>query len=338
MRRFLPISLGVLISTLAVVILLRSFRLEGVLAVLATTDPRWLLAAVGVVAIQLVLRVYRWRALLPADPMGGAVPARRLLPVLLVGYLGNVLLPARLGEPIRAVLVHRRERIGLPEAFGSVILERILDLATLATLVLVAALLVDAPMAIVRVAAIPAAVGALIVTLLVTTGVAPVLAFVGRYPAVAKRRALSGAVSALERVALVLGGPGRRRAVTLGAGISVAAWLLEATTFWLAARSIDLELTLGSALLIAGVTVLGTALPSAPGYIGTYELAAAFAAKALGVPEAAALALALIVHVVTLVPIALGGIASLFGMHVELDSLISEARPTDPASPEQAAP
>ena len=59
----------------------------------------------GVVAVQVALRSFRWSLLLPVRPEGRPIPARRLAPPLLVGYLGNTVLPARLGEAMRAVIV-----------------------------------------------------------------------------------------------------------------------------------------------------------------------------------------------------------------------------------------
>jgi uncharacterized protein (TIRG00374 family) len=122
-----------------------------------------------------------------------------------------------------------------------------------------------------------------------------------------------------------MGGRTRRRAIALASAYTVAAWLLEGGTFWLVARSLDVELAPSSAMLIAGVTVLSTAIPSAPGYLGTYDLAASFAAAALGVPESEALALALLAHVVTLVPLAVGGVASLLALNVRLGRLAEDS-------------
>ena len=71
------------------------------------------------------------------DPHAAARPSRpsalaRLVPPLLIGYLGNAVLPARLGEPMRAVIVSRRERVDMAESLGSVLVERVVDVAMLA--------------------------------------------------------------------------------------------------------------------------------------------------------------------------------------------------------------
>jgi uncharacterized protein (TIRG00374 family) len=229
------------------------------------------------------------------------------LPPLLVGYLGNAVLPARLGEPMRAVLAGRRERVGTTEALGSVLLERLIDVATLAVVAFGAARVVGAPDWISQVLGVAALGGVVGMAILISVGIQPVVAIADRI-GLDRRPALKALV---RRFAASVGGPGRRRAIAISAGVSIGAWLLDAVSFWLAARAVGVELAYPAALLIAGFTVLGTAVPSAPGYVGTFELAAAAAAGALGVPSAEALAMAVVAHVMTLAPMALGGAASL---------------------------
>lgn len=335
MRRLLPVVLGLLFSAAAIGILLASMDLAATLDVLWRTDLRWLALSGGAIAAQLVLRAYRWRLILPARPDGHPIPMVRLVPVLLVGYLGNAVLPARLGEPLRAALVHRRERVGIPEALGSVLLERIVDVATLAGLVLAAGIAIGAPSWIIRAAAVAAALGVGVLAVLATWGVAPLVALGVRHPAVARRRVLASAMQKLERLALILGGPHRRRVIGSAVMISTLAWVLEATTFWLVGRSVGLDFAPAGALLVAGITVLGTAIPSAPGYLGTYDLAAAAAAQALGVPGASALAFAVLVHATTLLPLALGGALALVSMNIRFGSLVAEGAEPASSTPER---
>jgi uncharacterized membrane protein YbhN (UPF0104 family) len=75
-------------------------------------------------------------------------------------------------------------------------------------------------------------------------------------------------------------------------------------------------------MLVSAITVLGTAIPSAPGYVGTFELAASATARSLGVPPEEALAFALLVHALTVLPLAIGGAASLAWIGVRFGDLI----------------
>jgi uncharacterized membrane protein YbhN (UPF0104 family) len=93
--------------------------------------------------------------------------------------------------------------------------------------------------------------------------------------------------------------------------ISVACWLLDGTIFFLMSLAVGASLGWTECLLIAGVTVLGTAIPSAPGYVGTFELAAVAAGVALGLPSDSVLAVAVLVHALTTGMLVVGGIGVL---------------------------
>jgi glycosyltransferase 2 family protein len=114
--------------------------------------------------------------------------------------------------------------------------------------------------------------------------------------------------------------------------VSAACWVLDAATFWLVALALHAPVSPAAALLISAVTVLGTALPSAPGYVGTFDLAAAAAARALGVASSPAAALALLAHAVTVLSTAGAGAVSLVVIDARLGRLA-----TDSASAERAA-
>src|ERR1035437_4598401 len=317
---------GLLVSLAALWLVLHSVDLGACATVLSHADPVPLAACLAVIAVQVVLRSVRWRLLLPPPPSGGRTGLMRIVPVLLVGYLGNAVLPARLGEPIRAHLVARREELDAVEAFGSVVLERVVDTATLAVMAFVAAVAVYAAGWIVQATGIAAIAGTAVTgalgvigpgrMVLLTRRIVVHLPFATRAEPVLKR--LDDFARGIER-------PSRSSAIVVAALVSAACWMLDATTFWLVAQSIGVSVDPAAALLIAAVTVLGTALPSAPGYVGTFELAAATTAQALGVAAAPALALAVLAHAVTVLPTAIGGAVSLIAMDARLGRLATDA-------------
>ena len=302
-RSFLAVA-GLVLSAAAVWIVLQAVDIGEAASILGRAAPLPVVAIVGVVALQLALRATRWSYLLPAIPRIRPV---RLLPPLLIGYLGNTALPARLGEPMRAVVVARREPVGTTEALGSVLLERVIDVATLAMVAFAAAVLVGSPAWTAQALGFAAVAGLVGIVLLGTIGIDPVIRLADRLGL----RGKPGVRALVVRFASTVGGRSRRRAILLAAAISIGAWLLDAASFWLAGQAVGADVSYAAAALIAGVTVLGTAIPSAPGYVGTFELAAISVAGMLGVPSTEALALAVVAHVVTLVPMALGGAVSL---------------------------
>jgi uncharacterized membrane protein YbhN (UPF0104 family) len=222
---------------------------------------------------------------------------------------------------MRAVIASRRERIGATEAFGSVLVERLIDIAMLAIVGFAAAFLVGAPGWIVQLLGTAAAVGAVGMIVLVTVGLGPILSLAERVGLTRWPRVQDVAF----RFVATLGGRARRGPMLWAAGFSIGAWLLDATSFWLAGQVVGADLLYTGAIIVSAVAVMGTALPSAPGFVGTFELAAAGTAGALGVPGAEALALAIVIHAMTLIPLAIAGAVSLVVMGADLGEVAHAA-------------
>ena len=245
---------------------------------------------------------------------------------MLVGYLGNAVLPARLGEPIRALLVARREGLVAMTAFGATMLERLIDIITLALVGLVAALAIGASWWIVTIAGGVRIVGLIGLGVLVAIGMARLSVLLAT---MLGRIGLGERTRRLQRWAHAFadGVDRGRDPVRLGKvmAISIVAWALDASIFWLVAQSLGIGIGFADAILIGAVAVLATAIPAAPGYVGTFELAATSTAAALGVPRPEALALALLVHVITVAPVALVGALALLSSGLRLGGLATQA-------------
>lgn len=309
-RRIALVAGGIAISLIAAFLVTRGVDLERTSAIVAGASPVWLLVALGVVAAQTVVRAVRWRLLLPESIAGAGVHRPRpsivrIIPVLLVGYLGNAILPARLGEAARGFLIARREQLPIPQALGSVLIERVLDTLVLALLGISAALIIGVPDWVLRIGVVGVALS-IAAVILVT--IAPRL--LGRF----RDGPLGRVVTAVTSIVHGANVAGRPAAITAALFLSLLAWLLDASIYWLVGRSLGLELSPVGATLIATVTVLSTAVPSAPGYVGTFELAAVAAAGVVGIEPSTALAFALVAHAVSVLPIALAGAVALVAL------------------------
>jgi uncharacterized membrane protein YbhN (UPF0104 family) len=246
------------------------------------------------------------------------------VPVYLVGYLANTVLPARLGEGVRAVLLARREGLPMPDTIGSVVLERLLDILTVAILGATAAVALGArgQTLIVALVGLAVAVGALVVV------------------AIAARFLRRSHWGRLERARTIVGGllsgaspAGRAPVIARALALTVITWLLDAGIYWLVARSLGVDLAPVAAMIVSTVAVLSTAIPAAPGYVGTFELAASGALRALGVDVETALAVAIVAHAVVILTTAVGGTVA--AVAIARDGL--PAPDATPASP-QARP
>lgn len=325
---------GLGISTVALVVVLVTMDLPAAARVIAQADAGFIAAGLAFLVAQVALRAARWRILLPRRADGGRVPMRVAVPALLAGYLGNVVLPARLGEPLRAAIVSRSQRLDFAESFGATIVERVVDTATLAIIAFLAALALGVSASVLGLTGAAATAGLLIIGMLVTIGLTGVSTAVARrvdaWTGSARVAALTDRIVALARG--VDRGRSPRRLV-MAATISCACWAMEAAVLWLVAQAIGISLSVPQAVLIAAMTVLVTAIPAAPGYVGTYELAATSTATALGIPGVEALAMAVLSHVLTTIPIALGGVIALAATGSRLVSPSASHRSTEVPAP-----
>jgi glycosyltransferase 2 family protein len=305
MRMRSLIVIGVVSSGVAIALLIAAVDPSRTLAVIRQARPEPLVLAVGILAVQVIVRSARWWLLLGKGSDGAHLPFWLVLRALLIGYLGNAALPARLGEAARAGVIARAAHRAFGAVLGSVLLERLIDLVALAVLVLAASVFAPLPALVVNVAALTIAIG---------IAGALVLMILGKRLG----RAVSAAPVGLRQRAMAFGrhllagalhpGPG---VILAAGGLSLMVWMLEAGVYLAAGVSLGIILPVGTAVIIGAAGALATALPAAPGYVGTYDLAAAAVGVALGLDPATAVALAAVAHVVALASVAIAGAGAL---------------------------
>jgi uncharacterized protein (TIRG00374 family) len=99
-------------------------------------NPGLYLAAIVVYYSSFLVRTWRWKLLL--RNAGEDRPTMALLPILMVSFFVNCVVPAKMGDIYRAYLARLRQRVVAALALGTIIAERLLDLVVLMTLLLVA--------------------------------------------------------------------------------------------------------------------------------------------------------------------------------------------------------
>ncbi len=97
-------------------------------------------AALAVYYASFLVRTWRWKILL--RNAGEDRPAPALLPIMLVSFFVNCVVPAKMGDIYRAYLARLRQRVPAARALGTIIAERLLDLVVLMVLLLAAGAIV----------------------------------------------------------------------------------------------------------------------------------------------------------------------------------------------------
>lgn len=123
-RLILGLTLGLALLAVAA----RGVELKQVWAGLLRANSTWVILALLAVLLTTLAKIGRWRALFPKAQQPGL---RRLGKALLVGQLTNALLPARVGDVIRAYLVGERGRGNRATALGTIAAEKVFDVLLL---------------------------------------------------------------------------------------------------------------------------------------------------------------------------------------------------------------
>jgi len=299
-------GIGVLISLACIYLVLRSVDLRETADLLGGARPAWLLLAVAGIVADLVFRALRWQVLI--RPIC-RVPLRRLSAYMLVGYLANNVLPARLGELVRSHYLGDREGISRSATLGTVVVERVVDTVVLVGIGAASILILNVRGVVVSAILVGVAIAGLLCVALAVAlaahrlpGAGRVAAFLSRWPRVV------GVASRLRDGLRVAALP---RTIAAAALLSVAAWTCTVVAVLAVGQSLGIQLTVGEGALLAAGTNLATAIPSGPGYLGTFEYAGQSIALAFGLGASEGLALALLIHVLTLAISSLGGAIAL---------------------------
>lgn len=323
---------------------LRNANLADVWHEVRHADPVLLTLGVALQVVTYLSRAWRWVLLLA--PVGHARLATALRTTV-IGFAANALLPARAGEVLRPYLLARREGISATSAFATVIVERFLDLATVAllfgTFALTASqatLTADRRLyAAVETGGLVAALVAIAVLLLfaLLAGHPERLgAVTGRVTRALPARIGTALTHAVRTFASGLAVMRRPALLARAFLVSLPLWLSIALTIWLVARAFHITIPFTGSFLIVALLTVGVAVPT-PGAVGGFHYAFRVGATVFyGVPNDKAVGAAIVLHAVSFLPVAVVGLVVMAQDGLSLGRLRQLAR--EPAPDEQADP
>jgi uncharacterized protein (TIRG00374 family) len=219
--------------------------------------------------------------------------------VMNIGYLISNVVPLRIGDPARALIIDQRCRVGIPRALSTVVVERVLDVLTilLATVLLIP--FMQLPRQAIGVAWVFGAAGVVailgIVVLLTQRVLAEriLMAVLARIPRIspdkwlARWRNLMSGFDALNSV----------RGVLTVIGWSLVTWMAMIGIFWTILQTFFPGSSLVPATFLVCVEAIGWAVPAAPGNWGAFDKIAQQALVGpFGFPLEPAVGYALVTH------------------------------------------
>ena len=306
--------IGVFISVFFLYLALRGLEFGEMWEALQGAVYWWLIPGVAIYFIGVWVRSWRWHYLL--RPLK-TIPTKKMFPIVTIGYMGNNIYPARAGEILRAVILKRRENVAISASLATIIVERVYD-----GVVMLAFVFLNLPelagltgesgfvgniqtLALVGAAAFVGALTLFLLAAMFPSRAEGILTWmVNRFiPERFRDRVLKVILPFLTGLES-LRSPKEALMVFV---TSVVIWLLETGKYWFVMHAFDFDVSFFALMLMNGIVNLATTIPSAPGYVGTFDAPGIAVLQAYGVNQATAAGYTVVLHVALWLPITILG-------------------------------
>lgn len=309
--KWLRHTFGILISVLCLCLIAWRIDFNEVVSAISNFEWIWLTLGITSLAAGYFLRILRWSFLLRAG--GAHVTASKCAAPFMASIALNNTLPIRMGDVVRALVFPQAIGISRIIAMSSLVIERLVDLLTLLFCLAIGLALTpntEVPSWLIRTALGLATGGGVLLIF--------VFLFSGRLSRWAETKSLKTTHQKPRQLFhelqnLLTGFESMSRIPVLLATflLSMLIWVGEAGLFWALLRGLELKVGLAFAVVVMAIATLSTLVPSSPGYIGPFHLAAFTAVSMLGGNSAQAASFAVVAHLGLWLPTTVAGVLAM---------------------------
>ncbi|OGC93455.1 MAG: hypothetical protein A2W25_05555 [candidate division Zixibacteria bacterium RBG_16_53_22] len=272
MKRRLNFILGILISAIFVYLAFRRVRIVEIYYSLKHANYLLILPNMAFVILTLIMRAERWRYLLrPLD----SFKATQLFPSVMIGFMANNLLPARLGEVVRAYSLGAKSGQSRSSIFASIVLERVFDSLSLLTMFWLVILFIPFPPAVKKFGYITLGVNVAIIALLVllkqkTAFLTRIAVLVFSFLPARLTETAESIITKFANGLNVIKNPGTLMSIALW---SAVIWIVTALSNYFVFMAFGLRPNVAASFILLLFVAAGVMLPSAPGFVGVFQAA-----------------------------------------------------------------
>jgi uncharacterized protein (TIRG00374 family) len=323
-KHSIKLALGIFIGTFFMFLAIRKVELSQMWHAFKDANYWYLLPTIPIVFLSHFLRALRWRYLL--DPIR-RVDVGSLFSSLIIGYMANTVMPAHLGEILRAYVLGKKRSISASATFATIVMERLIDVFTLLVLMVLAIFIYPFPTWVRNSGYIMFAgtIGLFLSLILLKKLSSPmqaVLAFALRpFP----RRLQKKIEDALEKFISGIVPLKRFSDYVTVSLFSVLIWACYGLVFYFSLHAFDFVQTFhlpwSASLILLVVTTIGVVIPSSPGYVGTYHYLCQISLGMFGVAAGPALSYAALVHGINFLPVFVVGLVFAYYEGVAISNL-----------------
>lgn len=332
-QRHLP-WVGVPISAVFLAAAFQDSDLDAVWRALAAAKLTYLAWAVVLNLGMLALMALRWRLLLRPVVR---VDLRRSFSLLAIGYLTNYVLPGRLGEVVRSYLLGSFAGVSAVAVLATIVVEKLLDGLFLLALLAILLRLVPLPSGAEQLGLYGSAVfltaGGTLVALRIHRQRVGWLSrrFATRVPRIGV--GLARLAEKFDRGLSTLELSSRTALVVI---LTAAIWGLMTLMLYALQQSLNLSMPWYAAPVLVVSLALGSTVPSAPGFVGTYQLITVGVLAGFAVARNDALAFSVLMHSAEYMVVCSAGLASLLAERTSFFRLFAIARSASVGEPDAA--
>ncbi len=287
---------------------------------LVHADYRTLLLATLISLSQYPLRAIRWKFLLLPNKN---IKFHSLFSATMIGFMANNLLPARLGEFVRAYIISRKEGVSGSSTMATIVVERLFDGLTLLTILLAVFYTYKFPGWVVVVGWY----GTLIFFVLCVFVVSMMLwpnrfaSMLSNITRLFSSRLKERTEALILRFISGLDMLRHRRLILIVIAISFAHWLILGWSMAIALTSFGIEVPGSGPYFVLSIVALGLALPSSPAFVGTFQWLTERALAVYGVSKSLSLSFSSVFHLITFAPVTIVGLAYFLKEHLTWNEL-----------------
>ena len=324
---------GIILSLVLVILLLNRTDFHAPSEAFRHADYLYCIPMIAVSLIGILIRAYRWKFIM--NPLHRASMSN-LFSATMVGFMAIDLLPARIGEIIRAHLIGDKEGISKSAAFGTIVVERLFDIFTVLVILSWILVMVSLPGSRIQGIYVKALRGAAVVffpvfiaficfliLIMKKTQAAISWARIGLRPLPESWR--NKILTMLNSFVSGLG------AIRMGVHLipiifySLLMWGLYGMGNELILKAFQIDLPVYASFYLLVVQAVAVAVPASPGFVGTYHAAVVAGLAAFQIPKEAALSFAILSHFLIFVPVILCGLLLVWKDRLSLRSLKTDA-------------
>ena len=320
-RRWIARGAALAISVVFLYLVVRKVDYAQLMDVLGRVSYWWFIPVAALYLCGFIPRALKWKLILDCIQ---PIPLPSVLGYTFVGCMGNAVLPARLGELVRAYILSRREGTSASGVVSTIVLERVLEILSLLILFSLAVWFTGlGHLQAMALGGLGLCLAGLAVLFVLQRRGDWLLRLVGRLPWPGIRERAGHLVADFLKGLAVVRSFGPLLAI-LGLGLLV--YFIEGASYWLLARAFGMEISYLQSLFVLCFIFIGMLIPASAGNVGPLQYFGALGLSFFGVGAAAALPYTVFINALMYLPALIG----LFYLHrygVSLAGMRKEIQP-----------